>query len=66
MDDDVFDQDDDGMMNEDDFGEANFVDRFKQDLRKTPLITRTFFQVSVPDISQSFFLVNLQKNRRVL
>ena len=42
LDDDDFD---DGMMNEEDFGEANFVDRLKQDWRKTPIITRTFFQV---------------------
>ena len=43
LDDDDFD---DGMMNEEDFGEANFVDRLKQDWRKTPIITRTFFQVT--------------------
>lgn len=42
LDDDDFD---DGMMDEEDFGEANFVDRLKQDWRKTPIITRTFFQV---------------------
>ena len=33
-------------MTEEDFGEANFVDRFKQDWRKTPIITKTFFQVT--------------------
>lgn len=35
----------DGLMDEEDFGEANFIDRLKQDWRKTPVITRTFFQV---------------------
>ena len=42
LDDDDFD---DGM-NEEDFGEANFVDELKQDWRKTPINTRTFFQVT--------------------
>lgn len=44
LDDDDEDFDDDGM-DEEDFGEANFVDRLKQDWRKTPIITKTFFQV---------------------
>lgn len=42
LDDDDFD---DGMLDEEDFGEANFIERLKQDWRKTPIITRTFFQV---------------------
>lgn len=46
LDDDNFDDEDD-MTEEEDFGEANFVDRFKQDWRKTPIITKTFFQASL-------------------
>ncbi|CAM9613723.1 unnamed protein product [Ectocarpus fasciculatus] len=39
-----YDDDDD---EEEDFGEAGFVDRLKQDWKKTPIITRTYFQISV-------------------
>lgn len=46
LDDEDEDDFDDGMMAEEDFGEANFVDRLKQDWKKTPVITRTFFQVT--------------------
>lgn len=35
------------MTEEEDFGEANFVDRLKQDWKKTPIITKTFFQVCI-------------------
>lgn len=50
-DDDFEDQDDDydaeeGLVNEQDFGEASFIERLKQDWKKTPIITRTFFQAS--------------------
>lgn len=44
LDDDDFD--DDGMMDEEDFGEANFFGRLNQDWKKTPIITRSFFQVT--------------------
>lgn len=44
-DDDFEDEDGDGLMDEEDFGEANIVDRFKQDWKKTPIITKTFFRV---------------------
>ncbi|CBJ26891.1 Derlin (Degradation in endoplasmic reticulum protein) (Der1-like protein) [Ectocarpus siliculosus] len=38
---------DDDEEEEEDFGEASFVDRLKQDWKKTPVITRAYFQVSV-------------------
>lgn len=34
-----------GLVDEQDFGEANFIERLKQEWKKTPIITRTFFQV---------------------
>lgn len=43
--DDDDDFEDEDMTEEEDFGEANFVGRLKQDWRKTPIITKTFFQV---------------------
>lgn len=43
--DDDDDFDDEDMTEEEDFGEATFIDRFKQDWRKTPIITKTFFKV---------------------
>ena len=43
--DDDDDFDDEDMTEEEDFGEATFIDRFKQDWAKTPIITKTFFQV---------------------
>lgn len=46
-DDDFEDEDGDGLMDEEDFGEANIVDRFKQDWKKTPIITKTFFRVNL-------------------
>lgn len=49
LDDDDFDDED--MTEEEDFGEANFVDRFKQDWKKTPIITKTFFQVQLLNIA---------------
>lgn len=45
-DDGMFDADEDeGAVDEEDFGEANFVDRLRQDWANTPIITKTFFQV---------------------
>lgn len=56
LDDDFEDLDEDydteeGLVNEQDFGEANFVERLKQEWKKTPIITRTFFQVQLIDFS---------------
>lgn len=42
----IFDADEDeGVVDEEDFGEANFIDRMRQDWANTPIITKTFFQV---------------------
>ena len=40
------DEDDLELVDEEDFDEASFAKRLKQDWVKTPIITRTFFQAS--------------------
>lgn len=42
------DDDDEDDFEDEDFGEAGFVGRLAQDWKKTPVITRTFFQVPAP------------------